>query len=290
MTTTAVITFPRSEEAAGRIATRLGATVIPYRNGVFRDAWPVYSRIVALMATGIVVRQIAPLLRDKWTDPAVVVVSPDLRYAVPLTGGHHGANALAQELADLGLVPVITTATTVAGKKAVEEIAREGGYTVVNQETTRPVNAAVLDGEVPVYHVPGPGIVIAGPGVSFLVRQGEYTVGVGCRRGVEPGEVQDAIARALGEAGITPDEVSVYATTDKKAHERALVDAIAALSGNLVFLGPGAIANEESPSPSRASLIGIKGVAEPCALAVSARKELVLGKRVYGRVTVAIAR
>jgi cobalt-precorrin 5A hydrolase len=161
---------------------------------------------------------------------------------------------------------------------------------VVNRDSAREVNAAILDGDVPVYRVPGPGIVIAGPAVSFLVRSGEYAVGVGCRRGVERGEVLDAISRALADAGITPAEVAVYATTDKKAHERALIDAVAALSGNLVFLGPEAIGREESPSPSRAPLIGVKGVAEPCALAVSGRKELVLGKKVYGRVTVAIAR
>ncbi len=47
---------------------------------------------------------------------------------------------------------------------------------------------------------------------------------------------------------------------------------------------------EEAPSPSRASLIGLAGVAEPAALAVSKQKELVLAKRIYGSVTVAIAR
>jgi len=290
MTGTVVIAFPRSEAAATRVARHLGAEVILYRDGIFREVWTGQRRIVALMATGIVVRQIAPLLTDKWTDPAVVVVSPDLRFAVPVTGGHHGANALARELAGLGITPVITTATGVAGKDAVEHVAEETGSIVVNRDSTRSVNAAILDGEVPVFRVPGPGIVIAGPGVAFLVRSGEYAVGVGCRRGVELGEVQEAIGQALADAGITPADVAVYATTDKKAHEKALIDAIAALSGNLVFLGPEAIGREDSPSPSRAGLIGVKGVAEPCALAVSGRKELVLEKRVYGRVTVAIAR
>ncbi|MDD1713032.1 MAG: cobalt-precorrin 5A hydrolase [Methanoregulaceae archaeon] len=290
MTGTVVIAFPRSEAAAGRVAARLDAEVILYREGVFRDVWSRYRRIVALMAAGIVVRQIAPLLAGKWTDPAVVVVSPDLRFAVPLTGGHHGANALARELADLGITPVITTATGVAGKVAVEQVAEESGCIVVNRDSTRAVNAAILEGEVPVFRVPGPGIVIAGPGVSFLIRPGEYAVGVGCRRGVERGEVQEAIGRALADAGITPAEVAVYATTDKKTHEKALIDAVAALSGNLIFLGPEEIGRQESPSPSRAPLIGVKGVAEPCALAVSGRKELVLEKKVYGRVTVAIAR
>ena len=80
------------------------------------------------MSMGIVVRKIAPLLRDKWTDPAVVVISPDFRYAVPVLGGHHGANDLAKELAGLGLVPVITTATESRGRDSVESLAERTGH------------------------------------------------------------------------------------------------------------------------------------------------------------------
>ena len=75
------------------------------------------------MSMGIVIRGIAPHLTDKWTDPAVVVVTPDFRYAIPLIGGHHGANELAGELAGLGLVPVISTATEATGRDSVEAIA-----------------------------------------------------------------------------------------------------------------------------------------------------------------------
>ena len=289
---TIVVALERFLPDARRIAAHLGCDAVAYTPEIFADLFPTTKRIVALMSMGIVVRKIAPLLSDKWTDPAIVVVSPDLRFAVPLLGGHHGANDLARELAGFGpgLVPVITTATEATGREAVEKIAEKGGYAIVNRDSTRRVNAAILDGDVPVHAVEGPGIVIAGPGVAILVRDGAYAVGVGCRKGIRPGEVVDAIRAALGEAGIAERDVMIYATTEKKLHEAGLAEGIAALSGNLIFLGDETINAQAAKSPSRAARLGLLGVAEPCALAVAKRKELVMEKKIYGRVTVAIAR
>ena len=290
MTRTVVIALERFLPGARRIADALGADVLPYSPDAFRAAFTGYGRIVALMSAGIAVRGIAPLLTDKWRDPAVVVVGPDLRYAVPVVGGHHGGNDLARELAVLGIEPVVTTATETQGRESVEGIAARTGYDIVNRDSTRAVNAAILDADVPLYTVTGPGIVVAGPAVSFLAREGEYVVGVGCRKGIGAAEVVEAVRQALGLAGIDPRKVLVYATTAKKRGEKGLIDAVAELAGNLVFLGDDALNGEEAPSPSRASLIGLAGVAEPAALSVSKRKELVLVKQTYGGVTVAIAR
>lgn len=287
---TAVVALDRFLPGARRIAGALGADVVPYGPDAFRTAFSGYDRIVALMSAGIAVRGIAPLLVDKWRDPAVVVVGPDLRYAVPVVGGHHGANDLARELAALGITPVITTATETLGLESVEGIAVRSGCDIVNRDSTRAVNAAVLDAEVPLYAVRGPGIVVAGPGVSLLVRKGEYVVGVGCRKGVSTAGVTEAVRQALREAGVAEGEVLVYATTEKKRGESGLLDAVADLGGNLVFLDDETLNAEAAPSPSRASLIGLAGVAEPAALAASKRKELVLAKQTYGSVTVAIAR
>ncbi len=257
---------------------------------MFPELFRTRKRIIALMSMGIVVRKIAPLLADKWTDPAVVVISPDFRYAIPLLGGHHGANALARELAGLGLVPVITTATESRGRDSVESVAERAGMAVVNRDSTRAVNAALLDRDLPVHAVEGPAIVLAGPDVSLLVRKGEYAVGIGCRKGAAKEEITAAVRAALAENGIAEDDIFIYATTEKKMHEAGLVAAVGALSGNLIFLDDDTINAQTGTGPSRASKIGLLGVAGPCALAVSKRKELVMDKKVYGRVTVAIAR
>ncbi|HSQ92970.1 MAG TPA: cobalt-precorrin 5A hydrolase, partial [Methanoregula sp.] len=261
-----------------------------YDQTSFREAFCCRKRIVALMSMGIVVRKIAPLLGDKWTDPAVVVVSPDLAYAVPLLGGHHGANELAKELAGLGLVPVITTATESRGRDSVETIAARTGTMVLNRDSTRAVNAALLDGDVPVHAVRGPSVVLAGPDVSILVKTGEYSVGIGCRKGTGAGEITAAVRAALAGNGIGEHEVFIYATTVKKLHEPGLIGAVGVLSGNLIFLDDDTINAQTGTGPSRASKIGLSGVAGPCALAASRHRELIMDKKVYGRVTVAIAR
>lgn len=290
MNDTVVITFSYSRADAERIAAHLGADVAVYTPEIFPSAFTCRRRIVALMSMGIVVRQIAPLLEDKWKDPAIVVVSPDFRYAVPVLGGHHGANALAAGLAGLGLIPVITTATESRGRDAVETIAERIGLDVVNRDSTRAVNAAILSSDIPVHAVEGPAVVLAGPDVSILVKKGEYSVGVGCRKGVRADEVSGAIRAALAEQDIGEAEVFVYASTVKKSSEAGLAEGVGALSGTLIFLDDDTINAQKGTGPSRADRLGLRGVAEPSALATSKRKELVMPKRVFGRVTVAIAR
>lgn len=97
-------------------------------NGTFaqtvQDAFKTYSALVVVGATGITVRVIAPLLADKLSDPAVVVVSERGQHVISLLSGHVGANALTRRLAAiLGADPVITTATDVNELAALDSLA-----------------------------------------------------------------------------------------------------------------------------------------------------------------------
>jgi len=290
MTDTVVIALPHFAENADRIARFLHADRKEYSPTIFIHAFREYRRIVAVMSTGIVVRVIAPLLHNKWDDPAVVVVSPDMQYVIPVLGGHHGANVLAKELTGAGLIPVITTATEAIRRESVETIAERNSCDILNRDSTRSVNAAMLDAEVPVFLVSGPGMVIVSPNVSILLRKGAYVVGIGCRKGIREEEIISALERAFSDARIDKGQVLAYATTEKKKEEKGMRNAIAQVSGNLIFLDDEIINAQATFSSSRAKNLGLKGVAEPCALALSKHKELVMPKRVYGRVTIAIAR
>ena len=132
--------------------------------------------------------------------------------------------------------------------------------------------------------------MIAGPAVSVLFRQGEYVVGVGCRRDIPAGEVEAALRAALAGAGLQPEQVLAYATTVQKRDEVGLRDGVATLGGSLVYLDDATLNGVEGCGPSRADLIGLAGVAEPAAFALAKRKEWCMRKTAYGRVTVAIAR
>ncbi len=72
-----------------------------------------YDGLIFVMALGIVIRMIAPYLKDKHVDPAVVVVDEGRRFAISALSGHEGgANRLANQVASiLGAEPVLTTAT-----------------------------------------------------------------------------------------------------------------------------------------------------------------------------------
>jgi cobalt-precorrin 5A hydrolase len=97
----------------------------------------------------MVVRLVAPLLRDKREDPAVVVVDDAGHFAVSLLSGHlGGANALARRVAGaLGAQAVVTTASEVLGTVAVDLLGREFGWQLENHELVTRVSAAVVNGE-----------------------------------------------------------------------------------------------------------------------------------------------
>jgi cobalt-precorrin 5A hydrolase len=277
-------------QQAGEVAGWLGAEVFELDDGSFGSIFREYEGIVAIMAAGIVIRKIAPLVRDKWIDPAVVVVTPDLRFCVPVLGGHHGGNEIARLLAVHGPVPVISTATDALGRDSVEEIARRNGLEVVNKDSTVAVNRAFLDGDVPVYRIDGPAVVMISSGVSVLSSKGEYIVGIGCNRGTAAGEIRTAVGEAIGSLGIASDEVLAYTSTVKKADEAGLLSAVRELGGRLFLIDDDTINAQPVAAPSKAELIGLVGVAEPSALALARRKEIVMRRRAYGNVTVAIAR
>ncbi|MCX5065214.1 precorrin-3B C(17)-methyltransferase [Micromonospora lupini] len=108
-----------------------------------RTAWARYDAVVAFLATGAVVRILAPLLGDKRTDPAVVVVDEAARHAVALLGGHAGGgNDLAEAVGVLlDARPVITTATDAVGLPGLDTL----GWPV--QGAVAAVSRAILDGE-----------------------------------------------------------------------------------------------------------------------------------------------
>ena len=295
----AVVAFERGLEAAEGIAEALETDrrtveVVAYDDGVFERVWD-YDGIVALMASGIVVRQIAPLLAGKWTDPAVVAVDAERTWAIPLVGGHHGANRLAAELGSAGPVPAVTTATDAAGERGVEERAAALGATIETPDSTVATNLAVRDGDLgPVERLDGPRAVLVEEDVTVLKRPdaAEVVIGTGCRSGTDADTCRQAWLDALAATDRDPSDVEFVATGTLKADEPGLQEAAASLDLGVVAFERETLERFEGPSPSRArELLDWPGIAEASAIAGGRNHELLAEKRtVEDSVTVAVGR
>ncbi|HPJ29999.1 MAG TPA: cobalt-precorrin 5A hydrolase [Methanothrix sp.] len=246
-----------------------------------------FDLVVAVMAVGIVVRMICPSLKDKWTDRPVVAVDASLRSSVPVVGGHHGANDLALQLYErLGTYPAITTATDAADRPSLERTAEMLGARLVNRDSSKEVNLAFLREEVPVVRLAGPRVVLVDEEVAVLKSEGGVVVGLGARRGVGSSEVLEAVAGALRSVGRGVEEIRLIATAWIKKDEAGIAEAAEELNCPVVYLDEEVLNLQSPTTESRASDLGLVGVAEPAALALSGR--LIMPKRVYGRVTVAL--
>lgn len=299
----AVVTFSRNRAVADRVRETLADRYdrvdrVEYGEDVFADRWDQYDAFVAVMACGIAVRKTAPLLSDKWSDPAVVVVDEDATWAIPVVGGHHGANAVARDLATVGATPVVTTASEVAGKQSVEARAAALDATVENGDSTVATNLAILDGDLgPVERLEGPRAVLVDEDVTVLRRRTDdeaagLVLGTGCVSGTDPDRILAAWADALDALDRDFEDVEFVATGTLKVDEDGLHEAAAEKNLGVVTFDRETLREFEGPSASRAAdLIDWPGIAEASAIAGGREHDLLLEKRTYDdAVTVAVGR
>src|SRR6056297_261384 len=229
----AIISFGRKMDTAEEIKAEIGdryeaIEILEYHGEVFAEHWGEYDCFVGLMASGIAMRKTAPLLDDKWDDPAIVVVDEELTWAIPITGGHHGANQVADDLATMGAVPAMTTASEAADKQGVEKQAKALDAHVVNGDSTVATNLAVLDDELgPVERLDGPKAVMVGDDVTVLKRNKDdgVVLGTGSVSGAKKAQFLDAWKRALEGTEYGMDDVEFVATGTRKHDEEGLLAA-----------------------------------------------------------------
>lgn len=211
--------------------------------------------ILFVGACGIAVRAIAPYIRDKKTDPAVLVVDPAANFVIPLLSGHlGGANELSEflagRLADTGVpaVPVITTATDVGKKFAVDVFAKRHGLIIDDMRLAKEISAAVLSGEAVGFFndfsskEPAPKglsgdrlcrrnirITIwkkrdSGPAERSFLRLIPRCValGIGCRRGTTKEHLAEVLDTAVGEQNLDLRSVCAFASIDLKSGEAGI--------------------------------------------------------------------
>tara|TARA_R100000322_G_scaffold162647_3_gene125656 strand:- start:48814 stop:50655 length:1842 start_codon:yes stop_codon:yes gene_type:complete len=318
-----VLCLNRSGEAvAHRVADALGASVhgregrvekadafFPNALDHTRDLFAAGTPIVGVCAAGILIRAVAPILADKRTEPPVIAVSDDGSVAIPLLGGHRGANRLATEIAEaLGAKAAVTTAGDVALGVALD--VPPAGYRLANPEDAKSAMAAMLsgggakvignavfeiesdpDGRVELVVTEEP--VDGGP-QRLVYHPQSFVLGVGCARGADPAELRASVDVMLAEAGVAHGAIAAVATLDLKGDEPAMnalardlgvplkvfsADELEAMTPRLA-----------TPSEVVFAEVGCHGVAEGAALA-SAGEDAILAvtKRKTANTTCALA-
>lgn len=305
----------RAVDCCGRPFERLGPSVA--------ENFHRFEGHIFIMAAGIVVRTIASLLQDKTGDPAVVVVDDRGRFAVSLAAGHlGGANRLAQQVAEqLGGTAVITTATDVNGKPAIDVLARERGLTIENPAAIKAVNMALLTGSGLQVHDPfgllkGLSAVDAPenagcpvgwrlPGVYaddrramlpdhvLVLRPPTLVAGIGCNRHTTKEEISALLQQVLDDHGLAAGSLCALASIDLKADETGLLALAADLGLPVHFYTRdelNQIRHVPNPSDMAVQHAGVKSVCEAAAILLAHQGNLIVPKHKTHNVTVAIAR
>ncbi len=281
---------------------------------------------IFIMAAGIVVRAIASRLEHKTVDPAVVVVDDRGNHAISLLSGHiGGANALAAETAGLiGATPVITTATDVNDKPAIDMIAVRQGLHIENPEALKAVNMALITGEGLRIHDPyglvAEALETAGPvfppgrwasagrslagvyvddtgappsGRDLVLRPRSLVAGIGCNRNAPLSEIKTLLEEVCAAFRLSVDSLRAIASVDLKADEPGLLALAETLDLPLrLYTREELHQVRQVPNPSAmvAKHIGVQSVCEAAAILAAHNGPLVVPKHKSANVTAAIAR
>ncbi|MBQ3869012.1 MAG: cobalt-precorrin 5A hydrolase [Clostridia bacterium] len=202
--------------------------------------------LIFVGACGIAVREIAPHIKSKTTDPAVVVIDDKGRFAIPILSGHiGGANELAKRIAELiGAQAVITASTDGAGKFSCDAWAAKNGFAISSMKAAKEISAAILVRDIPVcseYDLPDVlpnGLYRGGEGelgIYIGVRKKEpfettlrliprsLCLGIGCRRGTGKETIENAVNAVFDKYGLDIRAVGGIASIDLKKDEAGLL-------------------------------------------------------------------
>ena len=269
--------------------------------------------LVYVGASGIAVRAIAPHVRDKFLDPAVVSVDEAGLFAVPLLSGHvGGANDLARAVARIsGGQAAVSTATDVNKLFAVDEWAARHGFAIVERTIAKEISAALLEGRPVGYSSDfavedGPrGVVEGHADLGFTVSLDDTaapfgrtlhlvpriaTLGVGCRRGTDPSVLERVVGDVLAHAHVSKLAVEAIASIDVKADEPAILGLASKWGVPCRFYTAdelSAVPGDFESSDFVRRTVGVDNVCERAACASGGT--LLVGKQAGEGVTVALA-
>lgn len=287
------------------------------------DGFKHYDGIIFIGACGIAVRAIAPWVKDKFEDVPVLVMDELSGVIIPILSGHlGGANRLAMMIAgEMDLQPVITTATDLHRKFAVDLFAADNDLKIENREGIAAVSAKILAGEDVTFSIEGDvgsdyltvlkqlkmipyeknqntDILISTQNDrkngSIVLRPKEYVVGIGCKRGTSFEKLDGFIKEVFEENGLDSGLICAVASIDLKRKEEGIHQISKRRKIPFVMLPAEtleSIKGDFSSSEFVEKTVGVDNVCERSAMAVAGEGgELIVSKTAKDGMTIAVAK
>ncbi|WP_312649529.1 cobalt-precorrin 5A hydrolase [Aminipila sp.] len=295
-----------------------------------KEAFENNDAIIFVGATGIAIRAIAPYLKSKDQDPAIIAIDEKGQYVISLLSGHlGGANRLTSVIAEaIEAVPVITTATDINNCFAVDVWAKSQNLSIINLKAAKQVSADILKGKnVYLYYdgsiegkVPqgielvdvvtlkdkiredATCIIITEKILDSLKGKEKFvlqlvpkniSIGMGCKKDISYKAVLELFEKATGEMKIKLESIQNLASIDLKMFEKALIKLGQKLEIPYITFSGEELMNVQgdfTPSSFVRSITGVENVCERAAVASNEGSTLILKKQALNGVTIAIAK
>lgn len=305
----------KGESLANRIVSQGFEAEVCRSPGNYKKLWDENEALVFIGALGICVREIAPFLKDKNTDPAVLNIDTGGQFVQPVVSGHlGGANKLAQKIARLiGSTPVITTVSDTSGLWTLDLLPQKYGWKMECGDNLTQLIAAFVNGKktallleirdkgtlaletslppnVDVFYNSGEldtarySVILAV--TPFLHNLGKKLIfyrpkvlqlGLGCQRDLPFKQFENELKKHLESIYISPDSIAAFGTVDLKKDEPAFLSLSKKWGVPLVIFEGKILSGYNIPNPSGKvkGVTGSPGVAESAAMHLSGNQLLI---------------
>ena len=287
------------------------------------------NALICLFSLGAVIRLIAPHLKDKKTDPAVIVIDDKTNFVISVLSGHiGGANELTQEISQkLNALPVITTAADVNKTIAVDLVGKEFGWKIDDETTVTKISAHMVNAEpIGVYQQTGnkkwykelpknvkiydsldelkksnskAHLIISDKEIddelsqeSVIYRPESLVIGIGLHWDTTKDTIKEGIDYCLDKFNLSSKSIAKLVSIKKPEDVQGLIDLGKEMQVPVEYVDREELAEIITPNPSTTvkAFEGTASVSEAAAIKVS-KGELIVEKQKFPpNLTVAIAR
>ena len=285
-----------------------------------------YDAIIAIMASGILIRSIAPLIESKASDPAILNIDDNGNFVISTLSGHlGGANKLTKKVSELiNATPVITTSTDVNRKLGIDVLARDLYLSIDNTSEILFFNKSILEGRQ-ISFIVNPEknidylyeylknntleidvcfnysedldedeIRVSLDNHELTLKERKMVVGIGCRRGKECEKIYEGLKKSFSDLNIDKSRVNQFASAEIKKDEKGILELSEKLNVPVNFVELEKLklfdSNDVQKSEFVKSKFGIYGVCEPSALIMAGfDSKLIYKKTSFDGVTIAVA-